>query len=233
MADLVIGCPVSGRGWVIDRWYEHAVVAAEVAGLDVEFVLVGSPSTDSETFDTLFSVCKHPVDVVEVDEPTCSPAREWGPIRYGHMVGLRNQLLACVQEKAPPLFLSLDSDILLHPKAISCLLDFPEWDAVGGKAYMVPPPNAICPSYAILTPGGSLRRPDATGAFLVDVIMAIKLMKPSAYAVTYKYDQQGEDIGWSKAARSRGCKLGWTGEITSKHVMTRDWLDQPDPRCGY
>lgn len=98
-----------------------------------------------------------------------------------------------------------------------------------GKAYMSKA-GVANPSYANFNKQGSLVRSDSCGVFPVDVIMAIKLMKPSAYNVDYKPARQGEDIGWSLHCKEKGLKLGWTGEVTSRHVMSKKDLDKNDIR---
>jgi hypothetical protein len=67
----------------------------------------------------------------------------------------------------------------------------------------------------------------------VDVIMAMKLMKPSAYWVDYRDHEQGEDVGWSIACQEQHLRLGWDGRVCSKHVMKPEQLDPIDARCGY
>jgi hypothetical protein len=83
-------------------------------------------------------------------------------------------------------------------------------------------------------------RPDENGVIPVDVIMAIKLLTPQALAVNYIFDQDGEDVGWSRAATAQGLKLAFDGRVCSRHVMhqrDRDtgklWSEIIDPRCGY
>jgi hypothetical protein len=85
----------------------------------------------------------------------------------------------------------------------------------------------------MLSGGGGLIRVDGRGCHKADVIMAVKLMSPAAYNVDYEVHRQGEDIGWSIAARKKGVKLGWDGRTVSKHLMTKDALDKIDKRVGF
>lgn len=231
--NLLIGCPVFRRDWVIAEWYHYAVAAAERADLDPTFVLVGDQVRDL-TFAVLRAVMKH--ELVVVDEPEDTrrdDLRDWDHERFHRMVELRNRLLGRVRELQPDYFLSLDSDILIHPQALDAMKACTDrWHAVGSKTYMTHRGTSH-PSYATLTRMQGMHRPDATGTFAVDVIMAIKLMTKDAYSVDYRWARQGEDIGWSKACREQGLKLGWVGEMASKHVMLKEHLHVVDPRCGY
>lgn len=174
-----------------------------------------------------------PVTKVHIDEVEREDKRQWDNTRYRRMVELRNTLLAAVREKSPELFLSLDSDILIHPdsvrKLISDLKLHDGYDAVGGKAYMTPKGRSH-PSYANLNKRDHLIRPDMWHTGPVDVIMAMKLMTPPAYNIDYVVHDKGEDIGWSKAAKAAGLRLAFDGEIVNRHVMSPTMLLQEDPR---
>lgn len=230
--NLLIGCPIYKRAWIVDRWYKHAVAAARKAQVKPSFVLVGDPISDAPTFNALDQVNNHSVTVLPEYEGH-SGLRDWNPKRYQRMVYLRNRLLGVVRSEGPDYFLSLDSDILLHPDAITALLAATDrFDAVGGKCYMTST-GVHCPSYAKLPRNGGFHRTESEGTFAVDVIMAIKLMSPKAYNVDYQTDHHGEDTGWSKAARLAGVKLGWAGSVVSKHVMAPESLDKVDKRVGF
>lgn len=240
MTGLVIGCPVYKRDWIIVEWYQFAVAAAEQAGLDPLFVLVGDDLTDASTFEALRGVMRHElVVVVEPEDPVNDAIHErrtdayWNPRRYERMAYLRNRLLQTVREVRPEYFLSLDSDILLHQRALGSMIEQAgQWQAVGSKTYM--DDSRLYPSYAMLrAPGRGLQRVDSSGVFRVDVIMAIKLMTSQAYAVDYEPHWQGEDVGWCIAARRAGVTLGWDGQFCSKHVTRSSRLRQVDVRCGY
>ncbi len=148
------------------------------------------------------------------------------------MVLLRNTLLERVRQLAPEHYWSVDSDILVAEETLVSALEARErFDAVGSKCYMTTK-GTMAPSYGMLN-GHGIRRPDSTGCFKVDAIMAVKLMNPDAYNVDYSVHRQGEDIGWSKDARKRGVKLGWDGRTISKHLMTKESIHRVDDRVGF
>jgi hypothetical protein len=236
---LVIGCPVFRRAWIMADWIDYVDAATAFLAERPMFVFVGDPVYDEATFSvirkTLDRTRHECVIVTEGEDGSHDGSRDWTPARYGRMVVLRNRLLGAVRGLSPDYFLSLDSDILLHPEALEAMIMASQdrgWAGVGSRTYMGP--GRRWSSYAMVPRGGgSLRRPDSEGTFRVDVIMAIKLMTPQAYAVDYHSSWRGEDIGWSLACREQGVQLGWVGKYCSKHVMSEESLRTIDARCGY
>lgn len=230
---LVVGCPVLYRQWILDDWFDHVERACKRAEVEPAFAFVGD-----EILDPSFEIIERRAPRALIDvEPVTRPDdyREWNQDRYQVMVGLRNRLLALVRNAAPDVFLSLDSDILLHPDALKLVLEDLEagvFAAVGSRCFMTQTGRS-CPSWGRLGPHGQLQRYDAEGYFPVQVIMAIKAMLPAAYQVDYELHAQGEDIGWSLACERASLKLGWDGRVVSKHVMTPNLLKLTDPRVGF
>lgn len=232
---LMIGCPVLHRDWILERWFDHVEAAAEKAGVtDFTYIFVGDPEHDPKTFEIIKRRTRPGGTYTSpVPDGRSSDQREWNRRRFQRMVELRNRLLSGVRISGPDAFLSLDSDILLHEDAIAALLsNFDPAGAVGGKCYLSKV-GTKAPSWGKLSRAGKLQRVDSVGTFPVDVLMAIKLMGPDAYAVDYKFDTEGEDTGWSKNARTAGVRLRWVGAPASKHVWGPDYLDKVDPRVGW
>ena len=234
MALIAVGCPVQSREWILPSWFEH--VENAIGTHKPHYVFIGDPRSDPGSFAEIDRQCLRygrDRDVVEVDEEPREDSRNWNQSRLSHMADLRNGLLKQVRKIGPDLFWSLDSDILVADETLNSALEAMEpFDAIGTKCFMSDAKSA--PSYAMLLgPEKSLRRENAVGVFKVDVIMASKLMSPKAYNVDYVAHRQGEDIGWSNAARAAGCSLGWDGRVCSKHVMRPDRLTVVDERCGF
>jgi hypothetical protein len=234
---LLVGCPVSQRAWILPAWFDHVAQSCEAAGVrEYGTVFVVADADPSVAVIRDAEAVGIQVSVVLSDEPPREDERCWSrPGRYAHMALLRNKLLAAVRSASPDLFLSLDSDVLLHEEAVSemlYVLDRYEFGAVASKTFMTPKGTAA-PNFGALSGYGGLLRRDSTAVMPVDVIMAIKLMTPAGYAVDYVPDGHPEDIGWSSAARRAGVKLGWSGRVCSKHVMNPSMLDMIDPRCGF
>ncbi len=235
--EILIGCPVSRREWILDRWFDHVEVACGKVGLEPGFVFVGDPERDGQTFDIVERRTEDGARRVIPDPaPSRQDIRVWNNKRYRRMVELRNKLLAGVRRESPPLFLSLDSDILRHPQAIVNLVEsvetHPEWSAVGGKVYLSAS-GFRAPSWGRLSRQGKLQRSDHEGVFDMQILMAVKLMKPEAYGVDYEFSTHGEDTGWSLACANAGLKFGVDSRVISKHVMSRQMLEIVDPRVGY
>jgi hypothetical protein len=234
---LLIGAPCLKREWIIEAWFLHVfqAIAALDATPEIAFLFVGGEN--DPTFAKIGEICKEAqvrAYVEYVDEPRDLDKREWNNTRYQRMVRLRNLLLGKVREFAPDYFLSLDTDILLHPEALKNLLESSvTFDAVGGRCYMTSiPDERLAPSCMMI---GRLvnTRPDIEGVASVDVIMAIKLMSPEAYMFDYEFDEQGEDLGISRVWREAGLKIGYDGRVCSKHVMAPGALHVIDGRCGF
>lgn len=257
---ILVGCPVAHRGWIIRQWADAALAACANAGHDAQLILAAHP--DDPTPGVLEEHLGYPVDVVPVDIPRPEDRRTWRLARFEEMAQIRTALLRRVREYAPPMFLSVDSDILLHPDSVTTmvrLLD--DWDATGTACFLGKPPQCrpdgvmgrpsyLRPNYAMLDRSERILRVWQPGITRrADVLMAIKLMSPAAYAVDYRCHEQGEDIGWALACREARLRFGWTNTVISKHVMDStcgrhdqhdptcarclEPLSRPDPRCGY
>lgn len=233
MKSVLIGAPVFQRAWCLPAWFDHVEKACVEADVAPQFVFVGDAERDPDTWAVIAERADQLMRVYVTEETRTADVRDWALApRFHRMVELRNALLDEVRAIGPEWFLSLDSDILLHPQALVNLLESVErFDAVGGRAYMSP--GTACPSYGSLVYAGGLHRPDFTGVAAVDVIMAVKLMTPLAYAVDYEWHHLGEDIGWSVACRRVGLTLGFDGRVAQKHLMDREALNRLDPRAGF
>lgn len=225
---LLVGCPVSNRNWVLPLWKEHLNEASPVGWEVVPVFVIDSSDEQAVEFAESWGAIYKLIDEVGYR------SRDWDVNRYRHMVAIRNELLKLVREDDPDLFLSLDSDILVHPELITNLyetLSNNQADAVGGLAYL----DQIDPriTNAAILSSSFFRRITSVGVFSADVLMAIKLMTPKAFHVDYQFHRWGEDFGWSKAARGRGCKLMFDSRVANKHLMSEYWLDKVDERVGF
>lgn len=236
---LIIGCPVRDRAWVLPQWFEHVDVAmARVEaqyGPDVDYeyaFVIGSCSDNTPAL--IAATNARVLHTAEGDIPVSD--RRWTTERFSDLVTARNGLLQIVRYEQPDFFVSVDSDILLHPNAIVNLLEsywgHEGWSAVGGKLYMTPS-GTHTPSYAFNKAAGGLAREDSDGVFEAQIIMALKLMDEDAYNVDYVHSEKGEDVGWSLACHTQGLRFGWDGRVTNKHVMLKRQLHEVDARVGF
>lgn len=234
---LLIGAPVCRREWIIDAWFTHVFQAVEQLHPQpqIAFLFVGGEK--DPTFLQIHNICQEArvtAYVEYIDEPKNDDVRFWGEYRFHRMVELRNTLLKRVREIAPDYFLSLDTDVLLHPSALRNMFETAQtYDVVGGRCYMTPrDDDRLAPSVIMFGPIVNTR-PDIEGVVPVDVVMAIKLMKPRAYAVDYKWDFQGEDLGIARNWKEAGVSVAYDGRVVSKHVMKPELLEKFDGRCGF
>lgn len=241
MTDVLVGCPLYRRDWIIGEWLTHVEDAARRARVVPGYIFAVDPRDPTVPIVDRFCE-RHERKLVHVwcEEPSLDrpDAHVWNPARYARMVYLRNELLAGVRKHAPVWFLSLDSDILLHADALTNLLETARergFDAVATKVYLSET-GRECPNYSMTRHPrgrGGFHRPDSEGVFRVDILMAATLMSPVAYGVDYEPHYYGEDIGWSLACGRNDVLLGWDGRVVSKHVMVRTELDAVDKRCGF
>lgn len=240
---LMVGCPVLRREWIVHHWVDRVEKACAVADLTPNYVFVCDRRDPTRGRLAHLLQNRHVtfVDVVD-DVRENQPQHSWGvPGKLERMVDVRNLLLEEVRRHAPDAFLSLDSDILVHPDSIANLaetLTGPEkFAAVGGKLFLAP--GLGCCSAADYSPTKGLLRRNYDWVAEVGVIMAMKLMSHAAYNVDYEYERNGEDVGWSLACTRKGLRLGFDGRVTNKHVRDRagdngeDLITKPDWRCGY
>jgi hypothetical protein len=231
---IVIGCPLSGREWAVKPWFDYVLASLIGLDLDVSFAFViNEGDTVADVVHEYLQEIEMPGVFYEVPPfPVETKDHVWSIYKYEYMAAIRNTLLELVQTLKPDLFLSLDSDILLHPQALQGMIaSIDGYGAVGGKTYLHRT-NKL-PNYANLNKTGNLIRPDFKGVAEVDVLMAIKLMQPEAYNISYKTDRRGEDIGWSLNCQEAKVKLCFDGRFPSKHIMDYSQLSTIDKRVGY
>lgn len=234
---VLVGAPVRQRAWILPRWFNHVEAACERAGVVPDYLFVADRHDEVVGEIGAFAANSNRVCSVElVDEAGPYVERQWfDEDRIHHLVGLRNLLLTAVRGQGPDVFFSVDSDVLLHPLAIADMLEgLGRFGAVGGATFLsehgVRVPNCAWRQGH----NGFRRRPiECPGVIPVDIIMAVKAMSPAAYAVDYDFARGGEDIGWCTNASRAGVKLGWDNRHCSKHVMSRQRLDEVDARCGF
>ena len=155
--EIVVGCPVKDRSWILPKWKEH-VDASVPQGVDLSYLFVVEPDDE----DTISSV-EDWADVIKSEQKYTPYSRSWGRESLERMVVLRNLLLRGVVERRPDFFLSLDSDVLLHPDALVGMMETLEsndvndkYAACGGLTYMDPVDQRVS-SFGMFAQGGFRR----------------------------------------------------------------------------
>lgn len=233
--NMIIGCPTRNRTWILPIWKEY-IEAAISTDIDYEFLFVVG-NDDSKTINLLSEWDR--TTLIPVEENEIGDMRSWADkTRYEHMAHIRNLLLNGVREKSPDYFMSIDSDILLHKDSLPAVFetfDQTGADAVGSLAYLEKVDKNITNAGMWIDPVRckGFRRVPVGGSYEVDILMALKVMKPTAYSVDYSYHSLGEDLGWSRDTRKEQLKLAFNGTVGNKHIMSPDWLEREDKRIGW
>jgi hypothetical protein len=161
--------------------------------------------------------------------------------RYAYLADIRNRLLRIVAAIGPAYYLSLDSDILMRPDALSALLRAADGrGAVGGLIDMG---GAQMPGHwswmhldgddayrsnqrvplATDWPGPigeNEAMPQLPSRLRVGVIMGCKLMSPNAYRnARYADHVDGEDVGWAIQARAMNVPLWLVPAARGEHIL--------------
>jgi hypothetical protein len=232
---LVVGCPTRNRTWILPKWKEY-IDQGIPSDIDYEFVFVVGED-DSKTIDLLSKWDN--VTLVKTVEKEIGDLRSWADkTRYEHMAYIRNLLLNKVREIAPDIYVSIDSDILLNKDTFESVFEtFEQTDAsaVGSLAYLDKVDKTITNAGMWIDPMRckGFRRVKPGGSYNVDILMALKFMRPSAYNVDYSFHSLGEDLGWSRDIRANGLQLAFNGTVGNKHVMSPEWLEREDKRIGW
>lgn len=241
VTEILIGCPLVGdpyadRNWILDQWYQFSLKSAlQVPDVTVAWCVTVHPD-DEETKVNLFSMPF--MTVFESEFQGGKGDHRWNKERYHSMVSLRNELLGHVRDLKPDYFVSLDSDALLCPEAISLLLDTfsenPDVWAVGIPFYVSRHGNKHPNNGRWVNSRRTMfQRHDVHHVAKMDILIGGYMMDARAYNVDYEYNSRGEDLGWSEAVQRAGGGLVWDGRMRNKHVMDRNMLNAVDSRVGY
>lgn len=237
--NLVIFAPVTQREWILPHYFNHL---REQTGIDLSRVMLmflygeSSDAPRDRTLELLRQEREGPwFDVqIRIDrEHRHQSKRQWNMPRWRDMADMRNRLLRSVRDAKPDYALSLDTDILLPPNAISTLLE--EMAVIGA--------DGISP-LTFMTPGGE-RHPNAMDlegenrvkiqpeTFIVPACFAAVLMNDRLYQIDYAPHPAGEDLGWANNVADAGLSLALCPSVRAKHVMTKEMVGSVDPRVGF
>ena len=237
---LVVGCPLvgnphAGRNWILQKWRKHLIEACDKVNLDPFCIFTVHPE-DHETKGLLSTFPES--RFIESKFTGGEGNHKWSQSRYHQMVDLRNELLEAVRPEEPDYFFSLDSDVLLHPKAVELLVygmeEYPDAWAIAPKCY-VSKHSTRHPNMGVWANKhkSMFRRYDYNDIVKVDILICCYLMRPEAYNIDYVFDSRGEDLGWSKEVAKAGGSLYWDGRVANKHVMDPQNIDVVDQRVGF
>lgn len=232
---VVFGCPVANRSWVIDKWW--ASIAAQTQCTDYRWkVVFVYTDSDDDTLGKLEQMQDwHDVRIIDAGESPRTRddmnAHRWPLAHIERMAEWRNMILDyAIEEDAEYLF-SVDSDIILPPRAFGNLSHTLRSRVDYGYAACAPLVNmashidTFAYNYMSWVDGGVTAQatrssvPTPTVTFPADVIMAAMLIHRSLFEARWAPHEQGEDIGWSWHATQLGKRMYVDPGIVCNHLM--------------
>lgn len=249
MSKVLIGLPIYKRAWIAPYWLqaiEKQSIGTENLGFIFEF-----GQNDKETQDILWAWhSEHPeISVFDgnitkgvTHKEHREGTRMWNPMRYYHMVYMRNSLLdrATAMSDQFDYYFSLDSDIILSDtetidKLISKSEDNPG-KVISPLTQMMPkseknPNGTAYPSIMSwkYDPGGiAYRRDDYPigTSFDADIVMAAVFMPKEIFTqVRYIQHKQGEDLGFAAMLSKYNFGSIAASDINADHIMHRYMLN--------
>jgi GT2 family glycosyltransferase len=223
--NIVIGCPVANRGWVLQRWID-AVRTASLPGSQITFV------TTESTDDTEEIIVSNRCNMVRVNTISTRPTPAvdnhiWTPERYRDMAVLRNRLLQYCIDVGATHFFSLDSDIIVQSDTLARLLvtmRLTDADVVAPAVNLHIDQKTPAWNFMQRSSSGVWHRPDPASSLperpvSVDAVMAAMLIRSSAFHVQWSYSPQGEDLGYAENATKAGLRMVFDPTIQLTHLM--------------
>lgn len=222
---VMIGCPVRNRAWILPR-YLDSLQKLQYPEEYIEYCFIINDSTD-ETLQILTRFAQEQSSRVRLVTVNLGPARGHlrGEYSFSRLACLRNRLLDEFLRSSCDYLFSLDSDILVSPFALTCLLEarceiisalvcnghevgdsnlfnILRWNEQGQLLHLKEfPRNRIFPV-------------DCTGAAYLISRRVIE-----SCGVRYSAQWGAEDIGFCQGAREKGIKIYCDSRIECEHVM--------------
>ncbi len=223
---VLIGCPVRDRGWVLPRYLEC------LSGLDypqnrIEYAFIVNDSTD-DTLAILQEFARwstSPVHIILKNMGNRHSSSR-GAYNISNLVVLRNLLLQIFLETECSSLFSVDSDILITPESLKELvkLNLPVVSMLVRNDHHL----GELGYYNIMRLQGDHYRPlqdfPRSGPIPVDCTGAVYLIQRwviEQSEVRYHPHRQGEDVGFCEDARSKGIGIWCHTGLESTHVMIK------------
>lgn len=233
MTDLIVGCPVYRRAWVLDQYFD--ALEAQDFPAKTRFVFALSYDKDGRDPDGTAAVIERrcpDATILEVPGAGYEDAERASDGRYAYLADVRNRLLRTVAHIDPRAFLSVDSDILLQYNAygrLASTLSGWQTSAAGALVDMGTPESGPAPSWMMLDADWA-ERPAARAVdlstygylepFPVGVIMGAKLLTRHAFRnCRYTDHLLGEDIGFAIQMRAMQIQPYLVPAARGEHVL--------------
>lgn len=244
-ANILIGCPVYDRAWILPTWFEF-IEKQNYPKANIGFIFELGDN-DDETHDVLWNwQVAHPeykgfdaqIYMRISHEAHPDGTRVWGAQKYENMVTLRNNLLERVAglSEQYDYYFSLDSDILLEdPETLNKLVAHAESlagaDVLSPLSYMTPFDTEFPSAMTWVNDPGAqairdLNKYPVGEVFEADIVMAAVFMKKHVFEkIRYRWHLQGEDLGFATNLAYNDLHSYAVWDIYCPHIMHRPLLD--------
>lgn len=226
----MIGCPCRDRGWILPKYLEY-IRSLDYPKDRIILCFIYNDSTDDTLNHLVRFQEKHQAEykdiIIVVENHNQVKDERVHSIRlkiYDSLAKLRNSLLDFAVKMNVDYLFSVDSDILVPKNALQDLIDSNKpivsaqiWNDLAGRY-----PNVLIKKgdrivHYLDFPKNSTFRCHTTGAvYLLD--------KDSFSRCRYKFDKQGEDIGFCTNAEKLGIQVWCNSSVYCNHIMNQEKL---------
>ncbi len=234
---VVIGCPVRKRNWILPEYLAHLKALHVPSDVRVRglFLLNGDPQDVAQARELIYAGLGETATIQEIDFP-----EQWAEANnFSRLVFLRNQLKQAALNLGADYLFSVDSDILLPPRALEALLKHrvpmvagllnnhpqsPHYYPNGGRVELRTTERAeggavtteiYLPDYN-LVPNTGLHRVQVTGA-------AALIRSDALLAGEYGPHHSGEDYPFCKMLEEAGYDVWVDTDLWCEHRMIPPW----------
>jgi len=230
--NIMIGCPVRNRGWILPRYLE-CLSNQDYPSELLRYCFIVNDCIDT-TPNLLADFARDKPGQVKIIEQNQGSYQSKSHMRgyylFTHLASLRNILLTAFLESDCEYLFSVDSDILLPPYALNYLLedDFRIISALVCNGHEM----GDLGIYNILKHESDgtwryIRDFPRNRVFEVDCSGAVFLLKREVierYGIRYSAAYGSEDIGFCIAAAAKGLKIFCDGRVEGEHYMRETQL---------
>ena len=221
---VMIGCPVRNRAWVLPRYLE-CLGKVEYPPEKTEYCFVINDCVDEtpEILESFASEQRSPVKLIRMDYGH-DQGHDRGKYSFARLASLRNLLLEGFLDSDADYLFSVDSDILVPPSALNCLLE-DDCDIVSAlvcnghelgneKIFNILKRKNGRWMHLLEFPRDKIFQVDCTGAAYL-----IKRRVIEACGVRYSAALGAEDIGFCHSAGKKGIKIFCDSRVECTHLM--------------
>lgn len=221
MPQVMIGCPVRNRGWILPRYLQH-LTALNYPQEQIEYCFVINDSIDDTESILLEFTRRFPTRLLHKNSSRPG-GWERGFYQFSRLAELRNRMLEEFLQSPCDYLFSVDSDILVPPNCLGLLMQADEdvvsalvcnGEEIGDNRFY----NVFNLAEDHLQP---IRDFPRDRLFPVECTGAAYLLKRRVISAGVRYNSRWgpEDIGFCQGAREQGFTIYCHGAIECRHIM--------------